>query len=550
MLTSVFSKSLLDRWRGAAITVASLAVLLVFAMAAYRDLDISIYTDLPASLQALIGIPEDADVASLAYSAIYNSYGAMALGGLAIAMGAGYIAGEERAGTLGVLLGNPKSRTRILVSKTAALLLIIGLSGFVLWGAGALSPQLLDVNIAGLQIGAYTLHLVMNTFVYGFLALAIGAWTGKYGLAVAASAGVMVISFFAVGLLPMVDALAGLAKFFPWYYLSGSEPLLNGVDWAHIAILAAAIAALFAAALVGINRRDLRGRSTGRSLIDALRENPVSAKVADRLAGSARVSRIWVKTASEHQGLLFVVAAAMFFVMGVLMGPIYTSIDTVLLDLGEALPESMLAFFGGGDLTTPEGYYQIETLGLVAPIAVMVVTILLGAKAVAGEEADRTMGLLLANPVSRSRVLAEKAVPMVLFGGAVGLATFAGISAGNAISGLGMSYSNILSTAVLLTLIGLLFGALALLISAATGMVRAGVVVAAGLAVVAHVVNSLADLSDAGWGALSPFHYYLGSDPMINGMNWTDAGILAAITLVFTALAFPAFNRRDLRQHG
>ncbi|MEI2620044.1 MAG: hypothetical protein V9G09_04815 [Candidatus Nanopelagicales bacterium] len=186
--------------------------------------------------------------------------------------------------------------------------LIIGLGGVVLWGAGALAPQLLDVNIAGLQVGAYTLHLVMNTLVYGFLALAIGAWTGKYGLAVAASAGVMVISFFAVGLLPLVDALAGFAKFFPWYYLSGSEPLLNGVDWAHIAILSVAIAALFAAALIGINRRDLRGRSTGRSLIDALRENPVSAQVADRLAGSARVSRIWVKTASEHQGLLFVVA--------------------------------------------------------------------------------------------------------------------------------------------------------------------------------------------------------------------------------------------------
>lgn len=550
MLTTVFSKSLLDRWRGAAITVVSLSVLLLFAMAAYRDLDISIYTDLPASLQSLIGIPEDADVASLAYSAIYNSYGAMALGGLAITMGAGYIAGEERAGTLGVLLGNPKSRTGVLVSKTAALLLIIGLGGVVLWGAGALAPQLLDVNIAGLQVGAYTLHLVMNTLVYGFLALAIGAWTGKYGLAVAASAGVMVISFFAVGLLPLVDALAGFAKFFPWYYLSGSEPLLNGVDWAHIAILSVAIAALFAAALIGINRRDLRGRSTGRSLIDALRENPVSAQVADRLAGSARVSRIWVKTASEHQGLLFVVAAAMFLVMGVLMGPIYTSINTVLLDLGESLPDSMLAFFGGGDLTTPEGYYQIETLGLVAPIAVMVVTILLGAKAVAGEEADRTMGLLLANPVSRSRVLAEKTVPMVLFGGAVGLATFAGIAAGNAISGLGMSYLNILATSVLLTLIGLLFGALALLVSAATGSVRTGAVVAAGLAVVAHVVNALAELSDAGWGALSPFHYYLGSDPMINGMNWTDAGILTAITLVLLALAFPAFNRRDLRQHG
>ncbi|MEI2620043.1 MAG: hypothetical protein V9G09_04810 [Candidatus Nanopelagicales bacterium] len=37
MLTTVFSKSLLDRWRGAAITVVSLSALLLFAMAAYRE---------------------------------------------------------------------------------------------------------------------------------------------------------------------------------------------------------------------------------------------------------------------------------------------------------------------------------------------------------------------------------------------------------------------------------------------------------------------------------------------------------------------------------
>jgi hypothetical protein len=57
--------------------------------------------------------------------------------------------------------------------------------------------------------------------------------------------------------------------------------------------------------------------------MDRLRTSPLTAGIANRLAGSARVSRIWVKTASEYQGLLFVVAALMFGVMGVLVGPIY-----------------------------------------------------------------------------------------------------------------------------------------------------------------------------------------------------------------------------------
>ena len=147
------------------------------------------------------------------------------------------------------------------------------------------------------------------------------------------------------------------------------------------------------------------GRSTGRSLIDALRENPVSAQVADRLA-VRRGSRASGSRPPQAPGIAVRRGGGHVPGDGCVMGPIYTSIDTVLLDLGESLPDSMLAFFGGGDLTTPEGFPDRDPRTLVAPIAVMVVTILLGAKAVAGE-ADRTMGLLLANPVSRSRCWPE-----------------------------------------------------------------------------------------------------------------------------------------------
>lgn len=550
MLATVFSKTVLDRWRGVTITVVSLAVLLVFAMAVYRDLDLSIYTDLPASFQSIIGIPENADVASLAYSAIYNSYGALALGGLAIAMGSSFVAGEERRGTIGVLLANPKSRTNVLASKAGAMLILLGAGGVILWAVGAVSPELLSVNIADLHVGAFTLHLTVSTLFYGFLALAVGGWTGRTGVAIGVPAGLMVVSFFAVGLLPLVSGWEDLAKIFPWYYLGGSDPLLNGVDWAHIGVLVGGSALLFVAAMAGVNRRDLRGRSTGVSLLDRARSNALTAKMAERLAGSARVSRIWVKSASERQGLLFVVSAAMFFVMGVLMGPVYAAMDSTLLSLGDALPESMLAFFGGGDLSTPEGFYQIESFGLVAPIAVMVVTIMLGAKALAGEEADRTMGLLLAQPVSRSKVLAEKMITMLLFGVVVGVVTFAGVLAGNALGSMGMNVGHIAATCVLLTLIGLLFGALALLMSAATGLMSMAIWVPVAAALAAHVLNAMANLQGATWGRISPFHYYLGSDPLTTGMSWGNAAVLTGATVVLLGLAFPAFARRDLRQHG
>ena len=550
LLTSVFTKTILDRWRGVTIGVVSLAALLYFGMAVYQDIDLSVYTNLPPAFESLVGIADDADVASLSYNAIYSSYGAIIMASLAIAMGSAFIAGEERKGTIGVLLGNPRSRSQVLVAKTAAMLVLLGVGGLVLWAAALASPQLLGVSIGGMDVTAFTWHLVVGTAFYGFLALALGAWTGKTGVASGVSAGVLAISFFAVGLLPLIEGWENLARLFPWYYFAGSDPLLNGVDWGHLAVLGGACVALFAIAFVGVNRRDLRSRSTGVSLLDRLRTNPLTADVADRLAGSARVSRIWAKTASEHQGLLLIVASLMFLVMGVMMGPIYAAIDDSVIQLGGALPEQLLALFGGGDLSTPEGYFQIESFGLVTPIAVMVVTITIGAKALAGEEENRTMGLLLANPVRRSTVLTQKLGAMVLYAVVVGLAVFAGTSAGNLIGDLGMSYGNIAATAALATLIGLLFGGLSMLVGAATGRVRPAVFVPIGAALALHTVNALAQLSDAGWGRLSPFYYYLGSDPLNNGMAWGHAAVLAGLTVAVITPAYAAFQRRDLRQPG
>ena len=548
MLATVFTKVILDRWRGMAIGAASLAALLLFAMAVYRQIDLSIYTDLPEAFLTLVGIPEDADVASLAYNAIYNSYGSLAMGGLVIAMGAAAIAGEERKGTMAMLLGNPVSRTHVLVSKAAAMLLLVALGGLVLWAAGVAAPELLEVSVTGIHIGAFTVHLVGSTLFYGLLALAIGSWTGRSGTAAGATAGVMVLSFFAVGIFPLVEGWEDLAKAFPWYYYSGSEPLLNGIHWGHLAALAAGSIVLFLIALLGVNRRDLRGPSTGVTLMDRLRTSPLTAGIANRLAGSARVSRIWVKTASEYQGLLFVVAALMFGVMGVLIGPIYNAIGEAVISLGEGFPEAMLALFGGGDLSTPEGYYQLESFGLMAPVAVMVVTITIGARALAGEEENRTMSLLLANPIPRSRVVVEKTLTMVLYALAVGFATFAGVTVGSWIGGLGMDVGNIAATSVLAVLIGLVFGALAMLLSAATGVVRFAIFVPVGAALIFHVMNAIGELNDAAWADWSPFHYYLGSDPLTNGMPWGHGALLAALVVLLLALAVPAFQRRDLRQ--
>ena len=552
MLATVVTKTFLDRWKGAAIGAAALAVMFFFGMAVYRDIDLALYTDLPEALRALMNIPSDADVGALAYGAIYSSYGALTLASLALSMGSASIAGEERNGTMGLLLGNPKSRTHILVSKAANIVILSALGALILWVAGIVVPDILNVDVTGIQVGALVVHMFVIAVFHGFLAMAIGAWTGKNSLASGVTAGVMVISFFAVGLLPLVDSLKNGVKAFPWYYYSGSNSHINGIDWGHLAVLFVGIGLLAALAALGVNRRDLRSQATRVSLVDRLRAYPMTKKIVDRLAGSARVSRIWVKTASENQGILIVVAYVMFLMMGLLIGPMYTFIDETLVKFADALPEEMLALFGGGDMSTPEGFYQVETFGLMTPIAFMVVTVTIGARALAGEEANRTMGLLLANPIKRSTVVLEKTIAMIVQATVVAVALFTGVVGGSMIGGLGMSPVNIAAATLLGTLIGLVFGALALALSAGTGRTRVAVYGTIGTSLALYLANGFLPFSEGleGLAKLSPFHYYLSSDPLLNGMNWAHGAVLLGLFVALVAAAVMLFDRRDLRQTG
>ncbi len=552
MLANIYARTTVDRWRGWAIGTFTLVAFLVLGMAAYRDIDLSIYTSMPEAFRSMVGIDELTDAGSLAYNAMYSSYGALVLFSLALAMGAAAIAGEERRGTLGLLLANPVSRTGVLAAKAASLVTLVVAGVGVLWVGGVVTPMLLDVDTAGQDLTALLVHLLAGALFFGFLALAIGAWTGNSGLANGVSAGVMVLSFFAVGLLPLVERLAELARAFPWYYVSGGDPLRNGVNGWHLLVLLAGTAVLAGVAVVGVNRRDLKERATRVTILDRLRGMPATRRIVDRLAGSARVSGIWAKTASEAQGLLLVVSVTMFLMMGAMIGAMYPAIDDALVSLGEVFPEEMLALFGGGDMSQPEGFYQVETFGMMAPIAVMILTILIGSRALAGEEEHRTMGLLLGNPVRRSRVLLEKALIMVLFGSSVGLATFLGVAVGNVLGDLGMDLGNVAAACLLVTLLGLVFGAVALLVGAATGTVRLAAWVAIGLALASHVANAFLPFSDslAGLERWTPNAYYLNGDPLLAGMDWGHAAVLAVLATVLVAAAVPAFNRRDLRQGG
>ena len=548
MLANIFLKTTRDRTTSVVVGTLAVAVMFAFGMAVYRTVDISFYYQLPEAYLELIGLPEGGDIGGLAFGAIFNTIGALTLAGLAISMGTASIAGEEAGGTMGILLGNPKSRTHVLLSKAGSILLLSTLAMAFLWAASYAVPSLLDVSTAGLDIEALVLHMLFNTIFYGFLALAIGAWTGNGSLASGATVAVMVVGWVAVGILPLVESVDWLTRFFPWYYYSGSEPLINGVHWGHVAILGAASAVLAVVGYVGVNRRDLKTRSVRRTLIDRLRDNPLTSRVANRVAGTVRVSSIMAKTAMDHQGILIATGAIMFY-MGLLIGIFWRFLPETIFDALESFPDAIIAMIGGGNLASPPGWFQAEIFALTGPIAGFALTIVIGSKALAGEEQKHTMGLLMANPMPRSKVVLQKSATMVVYALLFGLITFAGSWLGALLGGAEVGWLEMASVSLLLALLSLVMGGIALMLSAATGRTRVASYGAIGVAIASYFVFAFFPLSEdfASWAEWSPFHYYLGSDPLVNGMSWADAGVLAGLFLVFVALSIPLFQRRDLR---
>ena len=222
---------------GWAIAAASLTLLLLFGMFTYREIDLTVYSELPEAFRSLLGISDNVDVGGLAVGYVFGSFGAVVVAVMCLVMGAASIAGEERNGTMGILLVNPKSRTHVLLSKAAALVLLTALTVFVMWLPIHPMAGLLGIEIGGLEVEALALHLFFNAVFYGMLAMAIGAVTGNRDTATGGTSAVLVLSFFSVGLLPLIEGLEDLRKALPWYYFDGSAPVYNGIAWGHLAVL-------------------------------------------------------------------------------------------------------------------------------------------------------------------------------------------------------------------------------------------------------------------------------------------------------------------------
>ncbi len=214
----------------------------------------------------------------------------------------------------------------------------------------------------------------------------------------------------------------------------------------------------------------------------------------------------------------------------------------------DSLPEAMVTAMGYDAIGSPAGYLESTVYALLAPILMLVFGLGLGARLIAGEEEAGGLELEGTGPLARARLLLERYLVLVI--AIVWLAVIVGGVSLGLVRALDMEVGTgplIGATAGLLLLV-LAMSSVTFAIGAATGRRALALAVGATVTVLGYIVDALAPLVDDGaWlQQLSPFHWYLGNDPLNEGLGLAGAGALLALTVVSLVVAVVAYDRRDL----
>lgn len=217
----------------------------------------------------------------------------------------------------------------------------------------------------------------------------------------------------------------------------------------------------------------------------------------------------------------------------------------------DQMPPAFRALFAaeGLDLTTPEGYLNVELFSFVGPLLVLAYTVAAGSGATAAEEERGTIDLLLSTPVTRPRVVLEKAAALGLLTLVLGLGMWLGVAVGALVGGVSVDLLRVAGALLAMLLMGAGFGALAMLLGALTGRRTLSLAVTAGLIIAGYMVNALGTIVDwlEPFRPVSPFYHFQGSDPLAHGLQAGPTAVLLAIILAGVAGAVVAFDRRELR---
>lgn len=218
------------------------------------------------------------------------------------------------------------------------------------------------------------------------------------------------------------------------------------------------------------------------------------------------------------------------------------------------LPEGLRGLKTGGvsntlDVADPISYLNSQLFYATLPILWIILTITRSGAVLGKEEQTHTIELLLARPISRSKLLASKALAVLLESAIVTIVSFVGVFVFAQAVDLQVASWPLLETTVLTMLFCLSFGAIAFALQAASTLTRRmAITTAVFVGFGGYILASLSGLTDwlKGPAKIAPYHYFA-PDKILHGD--ISAGFTVYLVAVFVLAAFMSwfgFRKRDV----
>jgi len=221
----------------------------------------------------------------------------------------------------------------------------------------------------------------------------------------------------------------------------------------------------------------------------------------------------------------------------------------------DKLPAALKAIAGvkdGISTVSPEGFLHGKLFAMFAPMLLTIFGIGLGAAAIAGAETDGTLELLLANPLTRRRLVVERYVVLVGLIVALGAVLALSVIALSPLIGGGLSRvpaTKLIAASLSSVCLALLFASLAFAAGCITGKRNVAVAAATVVAVGGYLLHVLtATVSSLNWlGAVSPWRWYLRELILVDGLNALAVLLPLSLSAVAMLAGMAVFLRRDIR---
>lgn len=259
--------------------------------------------------------------------------------------------------------------------------------------------------------------------------------------------------------------------------------------------------------------------------------------------------RMWIFTAHQLRSRWrsLTIWGVALGAMGALYVVLFPSMSTFMQEYLEQAPESLKGFLGElqGPMTI-EQWLGVEYLSLLIPVVLPFAVMIMGARAIAGREERKTLDLLLSNPLPRRDVVAGTVLTMAIVLAGVLAITWMLTYIAVPLAGVDLSPARLAYSLVALWPLCLLFGVLALLLSAWVRRSAFAITIPAVILLAMYLAEVLGQAAKS----MEPYRvvslFYHVGNPVEGDFPWTAVLLMLAGVCILTGAAVAVFQRRDV----